>query len=309
MKRNLTTTILSRWFATSFVVFAVFGEAHATSMEQAKAKCHAQFVPVVRECVHRKMAESGGSGFKYIPGCRAAIMPQARACVAKLLGGGDEDAAENGADNGQSEIDLPAPSGKGRVVIVLSGRDGTDPYADYAGKLAKLGYYTVLLDGKDILSSDMRGGDRLQQAIAKAQSSADALPGKVAVVGFSQGGGGALSYAERQPETVATVIAYYPATSFIAKVTDMKTFVGKFQVPSLVFAGGKDTYRDCCLLTIIKDMDAKAKELGKPMELVVYPDAGHNFIKGAGYRADDAEDAWKRTVERLHHYLDEAPAN
>jgi dienelactone hydrolase len=39
------------------------------------------------------------------------------------------------------------------------------------------------------------------------------------------------------------------------------------------------------------------------MDLVVYPNAEHNFIKGAAYRADDADDTWRRTTDTLHRYL------
>jgi hypothetical protein len=297
---NLTIRrISSLSFAALMVACVSSGEAAAASMEQAKAQCHDKFAPIVRACVRKKAIESGGSPSQYISGCRDSIMAEARSCVAKLIG------VENGShgEGGPAEIDLPPPSGTGRVVLLLSGEDGTSPYQGYAEKLAKLGYYAVLLEGRPFLSDDMQGGVRLQNAIAKAQSSPSALPGKIAVVGFSLGGGAALTYAERQPEQVATVIAYYPATVFITKVTDIKTFVGKFQVPLLAFAGGKDLYKDCCLLTTIQSMQATATELGKPMNLVVYPNAEHNFIKGAGYRAEDADDAWKRTTATLAQYL------
>jgi alpha-beta hydrolase superfamily lysophospholipase len=306
----------SPWFAMLFAIFAVSDVAAAT-MEQARAQCREQLTPVVRECVRKKTADSGGSPFQYISGCRAAVMPQARTCVAKLIGAAgarpatdaDRPAAGDGATaDSEADIAVSPPSGPGRVVLVISGNEGPSAYKVYAEKIAMLGYYTVIIDGKDLLSGDMQGSGRLQKAIEKAQSSPDALPGKIAVIGFSQGGGGALAYAERQPDTVSTVIGYYPLTAFIAKVTDMKHFVGKFQVPLLVFAGGKDTYRNCCLLTTMRSMEAAAKQLGKPMEVVVYPNADHNFIKGPNYRADDTDDAWRRTTDALHQYLDDAPA-
>jgi dienelactone hydrolase len=250
--------------------------------------------------VRRKVGQSGGSPAQYISGCRDAIMPEARDCVAKALTSG------GAAD---PEIDLPPPSGKGRVVMVLSGIDGAAPYKPYAEQVAKLGYYVVVIDGRQIMSEDKQGGDRLAKAITAAQGSSNAKPGKVAVIGFSLGGGAALAYAERQPDTVATVIAYYPATSFIAKVADMKSFVDKFQVPLLAFAGGKDTFRNCCLLATIQSMQATAKDLGKSMDLVVYPDAQHNFIKDATYRAVDSDDALKRTTAALAQYLGDTPAH
>jgi dienelactone hydrolase len=293
---KFATRITSSVLANLFAMWALCSEAGAVSMEQAKAQCHDKFVPIVQGCVRQKVMQSGGSPSQYIPGCRDSIVAEARECVSKLVG-------TDGAPEGPPEIDVPPPSGKGRVVLMLTGVDGTSAYKDYAEKMAKLGYYVVLIEGRQIFSEDKQSGDRLAKAIATAQNSSNALPGKVAIIGFSLGGSVALSYAERQPDTVAAVIAYYPGTSFIAKVSDMKTFVGNFQVPLLAFAGAKDSYNDCCRLTTIQSMQATAKEMGKSMDLVVYPNAAHNFIKGATYRADDAEDAWKHTVAALSRYL------
>jgi len=50
------------------------------------------------------------------------------------------------------------------------------------------------------------------------------------------------------------------------------------------------------------------KELGKPIEIVIFPDAGHAFENSTnktGYRADDAAQAWTKTVAFLHRTLQE----
>jgi carboxymethylenebutenolidase len=42
------------------------------------------------------------------------------------------------------------------------------------------------------------------------------------------------------------------------------------------------------------------KQLGKQVDVTIYPDAGHGFENPNnkdGYRAEDAADAWKRTVK------------
>jgi dienelactone hydrolase len=297
---NFIAIATARLFSIACVfILLSTGGAGAVTLVQAKAQCHDKFVPVVRDCVRRKFSQSGGSPSQYIAGCRDAIMPQARECVAKALTSG-------GAPD--PEISLSPLSGSGRVVVMLSGIDGTAPYKPYAEKVAKLGYSVLLIDGRQILSDDKQGGDRLAKAIAAAQGSAHAKPGKVAVIAFSIGGGGALAYAESMPDSVAAIIAYYPATSFIANVTDMKSFVGKFEVPLLAFAGAKDTFNDCCLLATIQSMQAAAHDLGKSMDLVVYPEAQHNFIKGDTYRAADADDAWKRTSAALAQYLGDKPS-
>jgi carboxymethylenebutenolidase len=48
--------------------------------------------------------------------------------------------------------------------------------------------------------------------------------------------------------------------------------------------------------------EATLKQLGKRVEIKIYPDAGHGFENPnnkAGYRPDDAADAWKRTITFL----------
>jgi dienelactone hydrolase len=83
----------------------------------------------------------------------------------------------------------------------------------------------------------------------------------------------------------------------------MKAFVANFKVPLLVFAAAQDTVKNCCLLATIQNMQVTAKALGKPMDLVIYPNADHDFIGGPNYHADDAEDAWKRTTGVLRQTL------
>jgi carboxymethylenebutenolidase len=48
------------------------------------------------------------------------------------------------------------------------------------------------------------------------------------------------------------------------------------------------------------------KQMGKKVEIVIYPDAGHAFENPnnqTGYRPNDAADAWKRTVKFLAETL------
>ena len=56
----------------------------------------------------------------------------------------------------------------------------------------------------------------------------------------------------------------------------------------------------------VKKFEQQLKQMGKKVEIVIYPDAGHAFENPNnkdGYRADDAADAWKRTVEFLKRTL------
>jgi carboxymethylenebutenolidase len=47
---------------------------------------------------------------------------------------------------------------------------------------------------------------------------------------------------------------------------------------------------------------AALKQLGKPVDITIYPDAGHGFENPnnkTGYRPADTADAWKRTLNFL----------
>ena len=207
-----------------------------------------------------------------------------------------------------SQTEYEPPDGKGRVVVVVSGQTGPGNYAYVAKDLAEQGYYAVLVNGNDFWiaggggSSD--GEALLKGVITRAQQSPHALPGKVAVVGFSLGGASSLTYATRLPELVSAVVVYYPATYYI---TDAPEFVSKIKVPTLMFAGGRDTYKNCCVIeTARKLADAAKTSEGKAMlEVVEYPSASHGFtIKSSReWRADDAADAFRRALDHLRQYF------
>ena len=192
--------------------------------------------------------------------------------------------------------------------MVISGRTGPTSYKSYAAELAKLGYYAVLLTGKDILNPELTGEASLKKAIDRAQHSPHAVPGKVAVIGFSLGGGAALYNAAPLSDLVSVVVAYYPYTKTWANRTDM--FVKRFQVPVLVLAAQRDRYVECCVIETAQAVELAAKQNRKKFELVVYPEANHGFNLQTGasgeptgaYRADDDRDAWHRTVEMLKLY-------
>jgi dienelactone hydrolase len=207
------------------------------------------------------------------------------------------------ADQAPWQQEFYPPNGKGRVVVVITGTTGPASYSYYAKDLSGQGYYAVLTNGNDFfgkgLSRNNVGLDRLKAVIARAQQSPHALPGKVAVIGFSLGGGACLTYAARMPDTISAVVAYYPETKFISNPAD---FASKIQVPTLIFAGVLDTYKDCCVIERARKLAAAAVGPGGSIRLVEYPDAGHGFtIKRfpKSWRGNDAADAFRKTLDYL----------
>jgi dienelactone hydrolase len=137
----------------------------------------------------------------------------------------------------------------------------------------------------------------LRSVTVESQSAPQAIPGKVALVGFSLGGAAVLLHSAALKDQVSAVVAFYPAIDWL--VSDITSLAAKLQTPVLLFAGEKD---DFCKIESIRALDAAPKAV--PFELVVYPNAGHRFIlKGFDYRAQDADDAWAKTaafLKRLH---------
>jgi dienelactone hydrolase len=97
------------------------------------------------------------------------------------------------------------------------------------------------------------------------------------------------------PDTISAVVTYYPSTNFITNPGD---FASKVKVPTLIFAGVLDTYKDCCVIERARKLAAA----GGSIRLVEYPDAGHAFaIKRfpKSWRGNDAADAFRRTLDYL----------
>lgn len=198
-----------------------------------------------------------------------------------------------------AQQEFPPPQGKGRVVVVFSGTAGPSRVAQVAGDIAKLGYDVVLFDGNTLKGTH---GAAVKSAIQQALSMPNALPGKVALVGFSGGGGEALYYGTQLPDQVAGVVVWYPANFFIRNVPG---FADHLQVPVVAFAGGQDHFlSNCCTAATDEMLQSAAKGAGKSFDLTVYPDADHDFAKGGpNYNAKDYDDAFQRTAGALKIYL------
>ena len=198
-----------------------------------------------------------------------------------------------------AQQEFPPPQGMGRLVVVASGLSGPGQYKEVSSEIANLGYDVVLFDGK---AEENTQGKGVKRDIDKARTMPHALPGKVALVGFSLGGGMDLYYGTQLPDDVAGVVVWFPANSFIK---DVPGFGNRLQVPLVVFAGGKDHFRDnCCAADKDSTLQQAAKSAGKSFELTIYPDANHDFNKGGNnYNAKDYADAFMHMTDALKTYF------
>jgi carboxymethylenebutenolidase len=110
------------------------------------------------------------------------------------------------------------------------------------------------------------------------------------------GGGYSFNLALQEPTLTADVINY----GHLA--TDPEQ-LKKINASILGIFGGQDRGIP---VDDVKKFEQTMKQLGKKVEIVIYPDAGHAFENPnnkQGYRANDAADAWKRTVDFLANTL------
>ena len=198
------------------------------------------------------------------------------------------------------------PEGKGPfpgIIVIHEWWGLNDWVKEEASKLADQGYAALAIDlyrGKVATTPEeaheiMRGvpADRaardLHAAFEFLQSQSNVRKDRIASIGWCMGGGYSLEVALSEPALRAAVINYgHLATDPAA--------IGKIQAAILGNFGGQDRGippED------VKKFEEQLKKDGKKADIKIYPDAGHAFENPnnkSGYRAEDAADAWQRTV-------------
>ena len=209
---------------------------------------------------------------------------------------------------------LAKPEGKGpfpAIVVVQEWWGLTDWVKTRARDLAKEGYLALAPDlyrGKATKDAGeahqlMMGAPRdrmardLRAAVDYLATRADVRKGRIGAIGWCMGGGLALDLAVAEPG-LAAVVAYYGAPP-----TDPAS-IAKIKAPILGNYGGDDKGPSP---ETVKGFEAAMKKAGKPIDVKIYPGAGHAFANEdnpfGGYRPDAAKDAWSRTTKFLAAHL------
>jgi dienelactone hydrolase len=205
---------------------------------------------------------------------------------------------------------LARPDGAGPfpAVVVLHGCAGFySPNAAIADDLKSEGYVALAVDSLGPRGiSHQCGGLFIEQAIdayaalkyLSQQPFVD--PGRVAVLGYSMGGGSALDDVQRGfinrlfPEKFAAAIAYYPWCRGRSAMVD---------APTMILIGAAD---DWTLAEGCRELVAQPHDGGAPVDLTVYLGAHHGFnfrglqpgIRRFGhwleYNEPAATDAWEK---------------
>jgi carboxymethylenebutenolidase len=212
---------------------------------------------------------------------------------------------KSGDETVQGMLYAPAGNGPFPALVVVHEWWGLNEWVkDQSSRLADQGYVTLAVDlyrGKvattpDMAHEIMRGvpEDRakrdLHAAVEFLKSQPSVKKNRIGSIGWCMGGGYSLDVALQEPDLAATVINY----GHLATDTDA---LKRINAPILGLFGGQDrgiTPDD------VHKFEAALKQLGKKVDIKIYDDAGHAFENPNnkdGYRADDAADAWQRTVK------------
>jgi dienelactone hydrolase len=198
------------------------------------------------------------------------------------------------------------------AVVVLHGCNGFfGGYAEIADQLKSWGYVALLVDSFGPREISTRCGDGLPAQATDAYAALKYLseepfvdPARIAVLGYSMGGESALSavkrglIAQRFPEKFAAAVAYYPFCRRHSAVVN---------APTLILIGAEDNRTPAAAC---REMVAQPHEGGAPIELIVYPDAHHNFNlrvltgpRSPGYWLEYNEGAAKDAEDKLRAFL------
>ncbi len=201
---------------------------------------------------------------------------------------------------------LFTPSGKGPFPAIVAIHEWwglNDWVKEQASKLADQGYVVLAVDlyrGKvadtpDLAHELMRGvpEDRAKRDLLAAanylRAQKNVKPAKVGTLGWCMGGGYAAMLALSDPKLAAASVHY-------GHITTDKEAMAKIHAAIQGIFGAQDRGIPA---DDVRKWEATLKELGKDVEVTIYPDAGHAFENPnnkQGYRADAAADAWKKTL-------------
>jgi carboxymethylenebutenolidase len=224
---------------------------------------------------------------------------------------GQEVAIPSGTETVRALVYQPQGSGKHPALIVIHEWWGLNDWVkDQAQHFASQGYVTLAVDlyrGKVATDSDMahqlmrglpqdRGVRDLASAVAWLNQQPNVDPARIGAIGWCMGGGFAAQLAVADPKLTAVVINYGALPTDKAALEGIHAAVlGNF--------GGLDqgiTPDD------VHAFAAAMQALGRPVDVKIYPDAGHAFENPSnktGFKPEDAHDAAQRYDQFLADHL------
>jgi carboxymethylenebutenolidase len=215
-------------------------------------------------------------------------------------------------DGGNTGGYLATPKqGSGPGVVVIQEWWGlVDHIKDVCDRFAGEGFVALAPDlyhGKSTKSPDEAGKLMMAMRIDEAEKDLGAAvkylltldsttSKKIGVVGFCMGGALSLYTATKNSNIGASVVFYggHPK---------VKPDLPNLHAPVLGLYGEKD---GSVTPAVVHDLERQIKDLGKQIEVKIYPGAKHAFFNDTRpevYDADASADAWQRTIKFFREHL------
>ena len=221
----------------------------------------------------------------------------------------------SGNETVKGQLYLPSGGGRHPAIIVIHEFWGLNDWVkEQAADLAAHGYVALAVDlYRGEVAKDPETAHELMRALPQdrairdlnaaytyLESRPEVNKTRIGGIGWCMGGGYALQLAIHEPDLKAVSINYG------ALATDPSD-LGKIHAAVVGNFGGQDHGIPAA------SIDAFAAQLKKqniPVDMKIYPDAGHAFENPnnkAGYRATDAADAQQRSLELFARSLGGKP--
>lgn len=204
-------------------------------------------------------------------------------------------------------LTMPDAQGSFPAIVTIHGWWGLDDWMRRsADRLADEGYIVLAVDllrGKTpanagaayklsrSLSGEQVVGD-LMAAVAYLKSREDIRDAKFAAVGWSMGGGYALTMALTVPDLAACVISY-------GRLVTERASIEKIACPILGIFGEDDR---SIPTRSVQAFSEACSDVGKSVDIQIYPDVGHAFMnenEKRSYNQEVSSQAWTRIVSFL----------
>ena len=217
---------------------------------------------------------------------------------------------EGGSIEGYEAV--PELGGGPGVVVIQEWWGLVDHIKDVCDRFAAAGFVAIapdLFHGKTTKSPDEAGklmmALRIDEAEKELEGATDYLlkhdavtSRKIGVVGFCMGGALSLYTATKNPNIGACVVFYggHPKVN-----PDLPNL----HAPVLGLYAEKDGF---VTPESVRELESKLKQLGKQIDVNIYPGADHAFFNDSRpevYDEKAAADAWQRAIDFLHKHLGE----
>ncbi len=218
---------------------------------------------------------------------------------------------QSGDETVRAFVSMPLSGGTAPALIIIHEWWGLNDWVQQnAKKLAKEGYVVLAIDlyrgevtaEQETAHQLMRGlpEDRalrdLQAAFAYLQTREDVDKNRIGSIGWCMGGGYSLQAAVHLPELAACVVNY-------GRLVTDANLIKQINAPILGIFGGLDRgipVKD------VRAFEKQATDSGKSVTITIYPKSGHGFINennAKAHNANDADEAWEKTIEFLAENL------